>query len=388
MVAQHSYDRHSYIKQAAAAKMEEECYQEIVVAVPGVYVQMLKGDARAALFLSQVRFHQGNMGDNDGWFWHTGSQWEDELGYSSDAESRCCATLETYGLETMVRTVNRTPKKHYRINESILQKRIEEFLHFRETQKCKKQNRTFNKLDSIPSNIIDISVKAGNVDVASDLTVPISEKPRNHTSEKPQNDDPRNPEITLPRNPENILRDKLLRDLDLRDQNLSETNVSGASVITSGTSVSLSSQKKGTKKRALNDDQNVTAQKKISKVPKQSSPEENAFRAACFSLVRAKYGNNVEGEREAGAIGKMFKAGFTIEEVTECWNITLLDQRWDTYPLSFTWLANSIRAYRDNPEHYKAGMLRNSKQKGSNNGYSTKTTIGEAPKDQSQYRKF
>ncbi len=83
------------------------------------------------------------------------------------------------------------------------------------------------------------------------------------------------------------------------------------------------------------------------------------YRAACFALLREKYGNALAKEgRELAAIKRLFEKKISLEDVEGCWQATLLDPRWDTDPLTMAIIEEKLQVYLRGPLGYREGMQR------------------------------
>lgn len=331
-------DHLQLIKGGAAGEMVETeqraSEREPVVAVPLVYFQMLKGDARAATFLAQVLYHQKYKGDNEGWFYHTVAQWEDELGFSDEAEARCCKTLAAYGLKTCVKAINRTPKKHYRVDAEKLQERINDHLHLRESRKCQERRTVALQQQHKESAPPDIYGKAGSADTLRNAG--------DDTTGKPVNDTSVQAESPLTEKPENIdIRDKG-QEIKQRDQS-SDANASGGTAHADAPAAIASRSKKkaeGTKDDAL-----------------------NAYRSRLLGLMRESYGNHLASEgKQVAVIKRMYEARAPVESVEACWRATLIEPTWDTRSLDMATIEQRLPVFLKSPENYQRGMQRKREQ--------------------------
>ncbi len=118
-----------------------EWYQQATqsaISCPKVFLRLLGGDAKAAVFLSQCLYLSRVRGNEDGWFYMDADEWEAEIGYTNYEVARCCKVLAAHGLEVWVKGVKRVPTRHFRVNVTALQTSIHEFLQIEETDKCKK----------------------------------------------------------------------------------------------------------------------------------------------------------------------------------------------------------------------------------------------------------
>jgi hypothetical protein len=83
----------------------------------------------------------------------------------------------------------------------------------------------------------------------------------------------------------------------------------------------------------------------------------NVYRAACWKLLRDKYGQDVAKEgRELAAMKRLFEKKIPLEDVERCWHATLLDPRWDTEALTIAIIEEKLTVYRRNPDGYRQGM--------------------------------
>lgn len=242
-------DHLQLIKCGAAGEMAEieqrDSEREPAVAVPLVYFQMLKGDARAAAFLAQVLYHQKYKGV-DGWFYHTVAQWEDELGFSDEAEARCCRTLAAYGLETKVKTIDRTPKKHYHIDVEKLQERISDHRHLRESRKCKEQKPHATHPRQEENTPTDIYGKAVSADISGNAVGDTTGKTVNVTSVEAVSG--------LTGKPENMVKEIDLKEINDQEMEANASFGDGANAPLARERKSRTSPKKKNKPRVRDPD--------------------------------------------------------------------------------------------------------------------------------------
>jgi hypothetical protein len=120
--------------QQVKAMIKQFTGQANTLVIPRVFID-LTGDHLAAMLLSQVLYWSDKTDDAEGWFYKTADEWQAELGMSNYQVKRAAAILETFGVETRVRKVKKTPKMHYRIDMPFF---INLFLKFLENQEASK----------------------------------------------------------------------------------------------------------------------------------------------------------------------------------------------------------------------------------------------------------
>lgn len=103
--------------------------QSNVLTIPRLFIDLTKSH-RAALLLSQCVYWSDKTRDPDGWFYKTYKDWKDELGIPRRGIDTATSLLYPM-IETKIRRVGPTPKKHYRVNLDLLETRISEMLETR-----------------------------------------------------------------------------------------------------------------------------------------------------------------------------------------------------------------------------------------------------------------
>jgi hypothetical protein len=146
----------------------------------------------------------------------------------------------------------------------------------------------------------------------------------------------------------------LRRVTEKRSRNDADANASGGAAIAvaPATVVPSRRQRKTTKTETPPDG-------KARASPSEGDGPLNAYRAACWKLLRDKYGQDVAKEgRELAAMKRLFERKIPLEDVEGCWHATLIDPRWDADPLTLAIVEEKLTVYRRNPDGYKAGMLK------------------------------
>ncbi len=118
--------------------------QANTLTIPRVFID-LTGDHIAALLLSQILYWQDRTEDDDGWFYKTGDEWEQELGLTYAQVKRASRQLEKFGVETKLRKVRGAPRTHYRVNYAYFVDLILKFLENQESRKSTKLKVDFQE---------------------------------------------------------------------------------------------------------------------------------------------------------------------------------------------------------------------------------------------------
>lgn len=88
--------------------------QRNILTMPVMFVELLEGDHKAALFLSQLCYWSGRS--EDGWVYKTYTEWEDETKIRERSLRTIKDDLERRGLiETSIRKARGAPTLHYRV---------------------------------------------------------------------------------------------------------------------------------------------------------------------------------------------------------------------------------------------------------------------------------
>lgn len=97
----------------------KECFgQRSTITIPRALVQ-LTGELKTALVLSQIIFWHDKTSNEEGWFYKTYEEWQEETGLSKNEVSGAVDRLKPHGIvETELRKVGQTPKLHYRFSET------------------------------------------------------------------------------------------------------------------------------------------------------------------------------------------------------------------------------------------------------------------------------
>jgi len=101
--------------------------QANVLTIPRIYLTLLDNNHRAALLLSQCVYWSDKTKDNDGWFYKTDQDWQDELGLPRGGLETALKCISKY-VTTKIAKVYGTPKTHYRVDLDVLTRDIIEIL--------------------------------------------------------------------------------------------------------------------------------------------------------------------------------------------------------------------------------------------------------------------
>lgn len=88
-----------------------------VIVIPRFYVELLDGDLKTAMLLNQIIYWSDKSKREDGFFYKTYAEWNDELFLSEHQIRSSAKKLESLGwIETAVKKANGNPTKHFRFN--------------------------------------------------------------------------------------------------------------------------------------------------------------------------------------------------------------------------------------------------------------------------------
>jgi len=91
--------------------------QANVLTIPRLYIDILDGDVKAALLLSQIVYWSDKSIRTDGWFWKSYPEWHEELAIPKRTAVRKVELLKDMGLiETQVKRAMGAPTTHYKVN--------------------------------------------------------------------------------------------------------------------------------------------------------------------------------------------------------------------------------------------------------------------------------
>lgn len=136
----------------------EHLSEKTLVLCPTSFVRLLRGDHKAAILLSQILYWSDRTKDQDGWFYKSYSDWQQETGLSETQVRRIVngdrraktpgPTLRDFGVETKLRKVRHTgaPTLHYRIHQAQFLATLQDFLEQGDSVQC---------TGSIPNNDAD-----------------------------------------------------------------------------------------------------------------------------------------------------------------------------------------------------------------------------------------
>jgi hypothetical protein len=128
--------------------------QDKSIVIPRVFVD-LTGDYTSAALLNQVLYWSERTHDDEGWFYKSAKEWEEELGLSNFQISRAMKVLKPLGVEIKLKRANNAPTLHYRINADIFYPLFFKFLENRQTRKS-----TNSKMDIEETRKSDIEETA------------------------------------------------------------------------------------------------------------------------------------------------------------------------------------------------------------------------------------
>lgn len=101
--------------------------QQAVLTIPKLYLDMLEGDIKTALFLSQVVYWSDKGKREDGWFYKTDKEWCEELTLSEYECKKARDKLVGFGvLKVDKKKANGVPTMHYKVEWSNLSKWVSE----------------------------------------------------------------------------------------------------------------------------------------------------------------------------------------------------------------------------------------------------------------------
>jgi hypothetical protein len=130
------------------ALLGEHLSEKSLVLCPTSFVRLLHGDHKAAILLSQILYWSDRTKDQDGWFYKSYSDWQQETGLSETQVRRILngdrraktqgLTLRHFGVETKLRKVRHTgaPTLHYRINQPQFLAALDAFLEPGDPMHC------------------------------------------------------------------------------------------------------------------------------------------------------------------------------------------------------------------------------------------------------------
>lgn len=98
--------------------------QDRMITIPKIYIE-LTGEYAAASLLNQIVFWSDKSKRNDGFFYKTYKEWEEELSLSEYQVRRSVEKLEEKGVvETKLKKANGSPTIHYKLDYEALQQWI------------------------------------------------------------------------------------------------------------------------------------------------------------------------------------------------------------------------------------------------------------------------
>ena len=112
-----------YEKHATIEFIKQVSGQHNTLTINRVYLDLLEGDVKTALFLSQVIYWSDKGSRNDGWFYKTDKEWLEEICLSDYECKKARDKLTELGvLEVDKKKANGVPKMHYRMEWENLSK--------------------------------------------------------------------------------------------------------------------------------------------------------------------------------------------------------------------------------------------------------------------------
>jgi hypothetical protein len=117
---------------------------EQVIGVPRPFIRMT-GDHVSAMVLNQILYLSDSFDSEDGWFYRSREQWEQDICVTPYQLDRAVKHLAQFGVEKAVKKYNGAPTLHFRID---WQKFIALFTKFLENQETKQSSPISKKLDN------------------------------------------------------------------------------------------------------------------------------------------------------------------------------------------------------------------------------------------------
>ena len=95
-----------------------------IIAIPRLYIELFD-DIPMAMLLNQIVYWSDKTTREDGYFYKTYKEWEEELGLSKKQSERAVGKLRKLGLiETKLEKANGVPTLHYKANVQKLAQMI------------------------------------------------------------------------------------------------------------------------------------------------------------------------------------------------------------------------------------------------------------------------
>lgn len=89
--------------------------QARVLSIPRIYIELFDGDIHTALFVSQCVYWSDKTRDEQGWFYKSADQWENELGLSYYQINRSAKKAGKF-INKKLKKVNGAPTQHWRVD--------------------------------------------------------------------------------------------------------------------------------------------------------------------------------------------------------------------------------------------------------------------------------
>lgn len=300
------------------------------VACPQLYLRLLGGDAKAAIFLAQVEYWQGITKNSDGWFYHTEKEWRDELGYSLYEVKRCVDVLTRFGMKFKKEKVNGAPCMHFKVEHETLKKEILKKLKNPATTS---ENEELDNQETSESNM----QKLQNPSSTNCRIIKTKSTPKSN-------------------------------DIDTTDANASgdaacadapsPALVSPLSIDTTmaapGTANSITPPRTSSKRRS------PAAPAARASPKEKASPEQQQYRDACWALLRGPgkrdsltLGKSQDG-KEVMAMDWLYRNKVPGQKVKEQFMVMLLDPKYRTKSISLTHLVDEYPGFKSDPVAFSA----------------------------------
>lgn len=134
--------------------------QQAVLTIPKVYLDMLDGDIKTSLFLSQVIYWSDKGSRTDGWFYKSDKEWCHELSLSEYECKKSRDKLSSLGLLIVEKKkANGVPTMHYKIQWDNLSKWVSEKFNNRQDSVFPENSVSENFGEGDPKNSETHSLK-------------------------------------------------------------------------------------------------------------------------------------------------------------------------------------------------------------------------------------
>lgn len=122
-----------------------------VIGVPRPFIRMT-GDHVSAMVLNQILYLSDSFDSEDGWFYRSREQWEQDICVTPYQLDRAVKHLAQFGVEKAVRKFRGAPTLHFRVD---WQKFLSLFTKFLENQETKQSSPINKKLDNQETSLSD-----------------------------------------------------------------------------------------------------------------------------------------------------------------------------------------------------------------------------------------